>query len=360
MIKPLTSMRFIAALLVFIYHYRWLDIDFSKWPLTIFWQNLINHGFIGVSFFFVLSGFVLGYAYEKKIKENKIKLSQFYKARLFRIYPLHLITLIISIPLMQSSPWNHAFYQALPLNITLLQSFIPSVDYFFSFNSPSWSISNELFFYALFPLLIIFSSKKLIFIEIALFLLLITVWISSKIFTEIENYWYWLFYINPIFRLIEFILGILIFRIKEKQLKHIFHKKTLLATTFEISIILIVFVAIYFFQLIPPFLAKGVYWGVIFSLLILVFSYETGFVSKVLSIAPLVYLGEISFSFYMLHQIIFRYLLNSSIQESIGLYPILGFFVLFSLIVALSAISFHMIEIPLHNLGKRKYTHDEV
>jgi peptidoglycan/LPS O-acetylase OafA/YrhL len=68
MIKPLTSMRFIAALLVFIYHYRWLDIDFSKWPLTIFWQNLINHGFIGVSFFFVLSGFVLGYGKSRKMK----------------------------------------------------------------------------------------------------------------------------------------------------------------------------------------------------------------------------------------------------------------------------------------------------
>lgn len=164
MIKSLTSMRFLAAMLVFIYHYTWLDFDFSILPLERLWSNLFSHGYIGVSFFYVLSGFVLSYAYQERMLSFDINLKRFYLARLARIYPLHILTLLLAIPLMLDSPWSQSFYESIPFNLSLTHSFIPYVDYFFSFNSPSWSISNEVFFYVLFPFVIKFRTRTLIII----------------------------------------------------------------------------------------------------------------------------------------------------------------------------------------------------
>ena len=67
MIKPLTSLRFFFALFVFLSHLYFLKA--SEFYIDIF-ENFFSEGFLGVSFFFILSGFILAYNYEDKILES--------------------------------------------------------------------------------------------------------------------------------------------------------------------------------------------------------------------------------------------------------------------------------------------------
>ena len=160
MIKPLTSLRFLFAFMVVASHLSFLNKSESN-VLRQIYDSVFHEGYIGVSFFFILSGFILAYNYQDGIQKNQKSKRTFYQARFARIFPLHILTLIISIPLTYSvfikdkSLW---FSQALT-NLTLTQSYIPIKSIYFSFNAPSWSISNEMFFYLVFPFLILLIPK---------------------------------------------------------------------------------------------------------------------------------------------------------------------------------------------------------
>ena len=148
MINTLTSLRFIFALMVFGAHCYTIDKFFDT--------HFFKEGFVGVSFFFVLSGFIIAYNYQKKISENKITKRAFWVARIARIYPLHWLTLFIAVALGNyiiasgAIDWLKHFLASL----TLTNAYIPKADYFFSFNSPSWSLCCEQLFYLCFPFLI--------------------------------------------------------------------------------------------------------------------------------------------------------------------------------------------------------------
>jgi len=354
MIKTLTSMRFFAALLIIIHHYVWLNKDFSGWVFESFWVNIVEHGYIGVSFFYTLSGFVLAYAYQRKFLSSSIKISSFYLARIARIYPLHLFTIILAIPLMLSSPWSEAFYPALFSQITLTQSLIPYIDYYFSFNLPSWSISNELFFYALFPFLIRLKTDTLIRITFGIAMLIIISWAAGRFVFDIQEYWLWIFYINPSYRLVEFALGILTFRASEKYSFLILNQAIWAITILEITAITALIVIINYIEIIPEFLIRGAFFAPIFSALIFVFSFEIGFISKLISNRFFVYLGEISFAMYMFHHIVIRYLSESNYSSILHEHKTLGLSLFVLLIVALSSISYYLYEMPLNKWIKRK------
>lgn len=91
MINTLTSLRFIFALMVFGAHCYTIDKFFDT--------HFFKEGFVGVSFFFVLSGFIIAYNYQKRFSENKITKRAFWVARIARIYPLHRLTLFIAVAL---------------------------------------------------------------------------------------------------------------------------------------------------------------------------------------------------------------------------------------------------------------------
>lgn len=87
MLNALTSFRFIAALMVFIFH---LGL-FSQYQL----------GAAGVSFFFVLSGFILVYKYHNHfLNIDKVSLQKFYIDRFAKVYPVHVLTFFNAFPLV--------------------------------------------------------------------------------------------------------------------------------------------------------------------------------------------------------------------------------------------------------------------
>ncbi|WP_413998292.1 acyltransferase family protein [Flavobacterium sp. W1B] len=305
MIKPLTSLRFVFAFMIFAHHLTFLsksDLPYFRW----IHEYILKEGYIGVSFFFILSGFILAYNYRDSILNKKISKSSFMIARIARIYPLHLLCLLIAVPLtlqnvtFELSTWLKQLF----FNLTLTQSFIPIKTFYFSFNSPSWSISNELFFYLLFPFLIILISRIKFYKYnkglLALFLLLLPLLMLVIPPIHYKS----LFYVNPLFRIFDFIIGILLYELYLK----IKDKERLISYNIlePFSILLLVFFFIFHREL-PLVMRYSVYYWLPMSLLILIFSFQKGKLSNFLSSRVLIFLGEISFGFYMFHQLILKY-----------------------------------------------------
>lgn len=149
-LKPLTSLRFVAAMMIVLVH----ALLYFKWS----WLAYVPPTAIqGVSFFFVLSGFILTHVYQKR----QVSYGQFMWARVARLWPLHLVTLAL-LPLIVpdgsvtfDGPGFFSKWWALASNITLTQSLIPFLAFNFSWNGVAWSISTEMFFYLAFPLLLL-------------------------------------------------------------------------------------------------------------------------------------------------------------------------------------------------------------
>ena len=137
----LTSLRAAGALLVFFYHLGTHGFAFGQV------SAVTRQGYVGVSFFFVLSGFVLTWS----VKE-KTPLKQFYLKRFARIWPSHAVTLFIAACLPMVGGGVHLL--SLLVSATLLQTWLPWRMDPFSFNKVAWSLSCETFFYLVLPLLL--------------------------------------------------------------------------------------------------------------------------------------------------------------------------------------------------------------
>ena len=148
----LTGIRFYAALAVFLYHAPQAVPGMTRFSDG---KLLFNGGDAGVSFFFVLSGFILTYNYADLFRDgiSASSYKRFVWDRLTKIYPVHVLTLVMALPIAILSPHAPLDWRAVPVHLALLQCFWPSPAPAFSdyLNRPSWSISCEWFFYLLAP-----------------------------------------------------------------------------------------------------------------------------------------------------------------------------------------------------------------
>ena len=156
-LPALTGLRFIAALAVFLYH---SSMNYSPIPPfkpvnpfadqetgMAYADALRNMGYIGVSFFFVLSGFVLTWSSRPGERARS-----FVRRRLLKIFPNHLITWVVAMVLFAAAVTPMKYW--LP-NLFLLHSFSSDPYAWVSVSPVNWSLSSELLFYLLFPLLIL-------------------------------------------------------------------------------------------------------------------------------------------------------------------------------------------------------------
>ena len=153
-LAALTGIRFYAAFVVFLSH-----VIIIPGMERLGGQRLVfNAGIVGVSFFFVLSGFILTYNYAEIFREgvSAAAYGRFIRDRLSKIYPVHVLTLLMVLPLAAFSPNLPLDWRAVPFHLTLTQCFFPfSTPSFYEYlNVPSWSISCEWFFYVLAPMTI--------------------------------------------------------------------------------------------------------------------------------------------------------------------------------------------------------------
>jgi peptidoglycan/LPS O-acetylase OafA/YrhL len=148
-LRGLTSLRFFAAAMIVVGHGAG-EFGFQLDADALFALNT------GVSFFFVLSGFILYYNYP--VLPDRAAVSRFYLARFARIWPLHFFALVLVLIVYPSAAWVQpgiVRWLAALLNVSLLQAWFPLIGgYTSAFNGPAWTLSVEVFFYLLFPWLL--------------------------------------------------------------------------------------------------------------------------------------------------------------------------------------------------------------
>lgn len=255
---------------------------------------------------------MLCYNYFNKPNCVSLKLlTSFTKKRLAHVYPIHIITFLISLPLLYKDvlryPLKNIVYAF--FNIMLLQSFIPKKAIYFSFNSVSWNLSSLLLFYILFPMILVLvkritkdGSSKLAIMYIVIFI------IGEFIFVTIFKfnvYSHWLFYISPFFRIIDCVIGMLLALIylQNKEYKMNFYAINIL----EFMSLLALTVALINFKYINQSYRYGIYYMPFLCFIIYIYAFQRGIISKVLKNRIFVYLGTISYSFYMIHLLVLRY-----------------------------------------------------
>ncbi|ANE51239.1 acyltransferase family protein [Flavisolibacter tropicus] len=139
----LDGLRGVAALAVVIFH-------FMEWVFTDPSKNFIGHGFLAVDFFFCLSGFVMGYAYDDRIQ--KMGIGSFFKARLIRLHPLVVLGSVLGLLGFFLDPFaSPLVYNTGKIVLLFVGSLflipIPLMEErafnLFAFNAPSWSLFWE-------------------------------------------------------------------------------------------------------------------------------------------------------------------------------------------------------------------------
>lgn len=201
LLPSLTSLRFFAALFVLIHHTR------HMWHHSMVTDRIGQIGWLGVSLFFVLSGFVLMWTFN-----SAMPAADFIARRLARIYPLHLFCLaVVMISFSIGGPVPG--YHGTPLWGTILNFGLvhdwglghPEVRQ--GWNGVSWTLSCELFFYILAPAIFAVAVKR----PERFFYFLAGIWAVILALSAVETVWHWtlatdVFY-HPAPHLIEFALG---------------------------------------------------------------------------------------------------------------------------------------------------------
>lgn len=362
MIKPLTSLRFFFAIMVFWSHIQFFDP--VRYPgFTEFYKKVLYEGYIGVSFFFILSGFILSYNYDDKIISRKTSFKEFWVARIARIYPLHIVGILVAMPLIIIDPVNSSdkLFAAPALsvsiflsNLTLLHSFIPEGVYFFSYNGPSWSISDELFFYIVFPFIVYFFVVNKILIKFAwLLYLAIPILMYYSVDSLAENHKF--FYINPFFRVIDFILGINLNQVFKLEVFRKIYNRKLTATMLEVISIGVFLGFLYIHDDVPHVYRYSCFYWLPMTLIIFSFAFQNGYISSFISAPVFVLLGEISFSFYIFHQSFIRYVVSQNNLMAVATNHYLLVSALLVISLAASYFAHKYIELPCNAYIKNRY-----
>ena len=357
----LTGMRFFAAMAVVVGH---LVTDHNLDGLGRFGLTAYSTVVAGaaVSFFFVLSGFILTYVYKDQLTYARVP--KFYYKRWARIWPLHLVCLIVTIYVVGMVVID---YEMLAVNLALLQSWVPDSKWVFSFNGVSWSISTEMFFYFMFPFFLIGGQNRF---WVKYILLWFVVLAAVKGIQILDNQPAWADYdlerachVNPFLRLPEFCTGMGVGFIFFNRATPRFRSSPV-DSVIEIAAL----------SLIPGFswvlreygivgLIRRAEWGgpamalwvqytamvFVFAIVIYVFARSQGILSKLLGSRGLVFLGEISFALYMIHYTVII-AVERQYDWSLANYSplaVAGCVILMS--VGIAALLYKLVEMPAKN-----------
>jgi peptidoglycan/LPS O-acetylase OafA/YrhL len=202
-LESLTGLRFAAAFAVFGLHL----ILLMPVPEYAHLTRVFVQGTTGVSFFFVLSGFVLTWSQRPGDHARA-----FYRRRFARIYPLHALTWAgMGAVLLALSTLPGAGSAA--LSLVLLSPWVPVLHYSQVMNVPAWSLGCEAFFYALFPLLVGWidrmrpDHRRVLLVAAVAAIVALSALCAPASYGTVR---YWALYFFPPTRLLEFVIGMVL------------------------------------------------------------------------------------------------------------------------------------------------------
>ena len=363
-LSSLTTLRGLAAILVILLHVNVFCFALAPWDGHF--SHFIQRGYLWVDFFFLLSGFIMMHVYGKSLgKDIPGNFKKFIRSRFARIYPLHLFSFLCMVAFYFWYRSNYTLYpndyiytfnmQNIWANLLLLQSM--GLYKNLAWNSAAWSISVEWWMYIVFPFLLIpfrkiTNFKKLvIFLSIILGYLFIIYFlyplssltngtIDPRKYTLDVTYDYG--FIRCFFG---FLSGMMLYELYRVGWGQKYLNKN---SIWILNIILTVVVMTFATPDFVPIIA--------FAAIILTSIHVEGFGKKLLGFKPFIFLGDISYSLYLMHLPIMHFLLsylkkNSQIKldnlswGTAWLYAVIYLII----VIFISTLTYRFIEVPMRN-----------
>ena len=341
----LTGIRTLLALAIILFH-------FTPPHLGLLYP-IIDNGYVFVGVFFLISGYVLTYNYADRAK-TLIK-REFWLARFSRLYPVYLLVLIISLPMVHDE-WHarpHAeFWQGIILTPFVLQGWSPSVATFW--NTVAWTLTSECVLYAAFPWLIRLPWPRK---PAQLVLLLITLWIIGLVPHSLYLYLNPDHIVGPVDR---YSSSQLLRFLKYTPLPYVCTFLTgvtlgklqlVLALTprqrLALSALSLAAAGLFFYTLVghtPYLLMHGGLLTPIFAALVLGLSGPHP-ISVLFSWRPLLLIGESSYCLYLLHFNVFQLIHTYHVPERLHL-AALDPWLSYAILVVFALAVFHFFEVP--------------
>jgi peptidoglycan/LPS O-acetylase OafA/YrhL len=362
--SQLTFTRFIAAMAVVVFHWAYFWPGLNDWM----WQYRLHVGPTMVSYFYVLSGFIMTSVYLKP--DGGLDRRRYWAARAARVYPVYLLGVaLMAIPFGFGVEGTRLDPLALLLNLLLLQAWIPQ--YALSLNSPGWSLSVEAFFYLAFPWLLILMARTRS--GRAMFVFTATVWLL----TQVVYHWGYrrllghdpilsheLLHYHPLFHLNAFLIGmcagIWVKRngqyLQALGARHRFVPLSVLCLSAAVAIALMTRLN----RASDPILLSTTN-GLIaplFAVFVAALSIDGSRLSSVLRLAPFVLLGEISYAIYIL-QIPVAWFLRSMFSGQWTVAPATLFVIYLVVLIAASFLVYRYYEKPLRAGLRRRLSGEE-
>ncbi|UCA58831.1 acyltransferase [Chryseobacterium rhizoplanae] len=335
-ISQITFTRFLAAMAIVISHF---NKDLFLYKINYI-SDIFLHANVGVSYFFILSGFIMIVAYHRK---DKIEYFDYYRNRFARIYPLYVLGLLLYLITRYS---NFSFYKGF-LYLFGLQSWIPGEAMILNF--PGWSISVEFLFYLLFPWLYNYLYSKG---NKSIWIITVIIWIITQVFCNLysaSSYYqgphtesHELLYYFPLMHINEFLAG---------NLAGLYFVKNSGQKNYDVPVVIIFGLLLLSLIFLPLFYHNGLM-AILFIPLIILISRNNGVLTRIFSLKPLQYLGEASYAVYITH-IPVLYILRELLKQGNYNFSIDIVFGIYIVVLVITCILFYQfIEKPLRDYLK--------
>jgi peptidoglycan/LPS O-acetylase OafA/YrhL len=352
-LSALTSLRFFAAAMVVVLHMGGLPAEFAL--------SLAQ----GVSFFFVLSGFILSYSYPSlSLRE----VPRFWRARIARIWPGYLVGFVLWVTLVQTWTADTLLTPGALLNLTLTHSWVPWLGYHATFNPVSWSLSVELAFYVAFPLLVanlartwawkLGFSVALLCASVIAGNALVSLEPTNPLFdVELSQY----VYVSPYARVFEFILGMCIYLLWQRARTATWLGPAICTVGELVALCVIVALlrwSVVAYRDVTPWVGPaGAYWVLSvgptfigFGALIFFVALGRGYVARLLSHGMLVLLGEISYAVFLVHASLVVWVYGKESTSAWAVPHTISYIGIWVTTIALSYLIWRFIERPAQQL----------
>ncbi|HWA95464.1 MAG TPA: acyltransferase [Terracidiphilus sp.] len=346
-LKALTGLRCFAALNIVFFHFS--DPKWFGWLAPV-----VNAGYASVSYFILLSGFVLGYNYNERGRAGVLNKARFYKARFTRLYPIYFLSLLLAwkmVPLEWGAHTHAMFWTGMVMTPLLLQGWVPEIATFL--NTPAWTMSAEWFFYLLFPFMATWKKperKRGLVMKLAL------VWITGLIPGTLymiyapdgiahPNRWSygpWLQALKytPLPHLASFVFGVLLSTLDEMMPREGWVRFALGVFGFSAA-----FGLLSLGDLVPYALIHDGMLMPLFGCIVLGLAGENPLAS-LLGVRPLVFVGEASYCLYLLHFNLWNMIHDSHILNWLGLAKY-DPWISYVLLIGMSLLALHYVEKPV-------------
>jgi len=345
-LSSLTGLRFLAAYMVLLQHIQ----NFAVIPVLASYTL----GAAGVSFFFVLSGFVLTWSFFPGDNARR-----FYWRRFARIWPLHVTATLIAIPVFYYGRHLGLDWSAIALSLLLLQAWSAAPSTYFGGNPTSWTLSCEAFFYAVHPFVVrpILRWRPAVLSGAAAVVLICLYATPQVLHGHLSTpHFVWITYISPPYRVGEFVLGVLL----AAGLRHGVRVRIPLLPALAVTLGWIVFIFGYANRTNQS--VQDLVFGLHRALLPLLFAFVIAAAAQRdldgrrswLRRPTMVRLGHWSYAFYLVHATIVQLLILRLGPRHPGNVNLLWLLAVSVMAVAASAALYHLVEHPLESWLRSK------